>query len=397
MRKMTEQIIKGTEEEADQGGENKKFNARGEKAKSVAKALAKRWFIDAFSGMAYGLFATLIAGTIFEQIAKIFGDTAFSAYLMLFAKFAKTAMGAGIGAGIAYALKCNKLVIFSCIVAGMAGAFSNVFPAYLGAVGKFALGIPGNPVSAYVAALAAAEIGNLVQGKTKLDIIVVPLSCFAASCFMVWALCPAVNWLILEIGVGITAAVDWSPFFMGVVIAVVMGLLLTLPTSSAAIWVALSSPIFALNPNNYEMLLAGGAAVVGCAAHMVGFAVMSFKENGISGLISQGLGTSMLQIPNLMKNPKILIPPIVASAIVGPLSTCVFKLKCGTSGGGMGTSGLVGVIDTIAKSTDIKVVSLVLGIIFCMFVIPAVVCYFLTLLLKKINWIKENDLKLPKI
>ena len=370
---------------------------KGEKAKSTVKKLAKRWFIDAFSGMAYGLFATLIAGTIFEQIAKLFGDTAFASYLMLFAKFAKSAMGAGIGAGIAYALKCNKLGIFSCVVAGMAGALSNLFPAYLGTVGTFVLGIPGNPVSAYVAALAAAEIGNLISGKTKLDIILVPLGCFIVACFMVWALCPAVNWLILQIGEGIAVAVDWSPFFMGIVIAVVMGILLTLPTSSAAIWVSLAMPVLNNNPNNYAMLLAGGAAVVGCASHMVGFAVMSIKENGISGLISQGLGTSMLQIPNIMKNPRILIPPIVSSAIVGPLATCVFKLKCGASGGGMGTSGLVGVIDTIAKSTDISVTALVLGIIFCMFVIPAVVCFFLTLLLKKINWIKAEDLRLPKL
>ncbi len=378
-------------------GKETEVYKKSEKAKSVSKNLAKRWFIDAFSGMAYGLFATLIAGTIFEQIAKIFTGTAFADYLMLFAKFAKTAMGAGIGAGIAYALKCNKLVIFSCIVAGLAGALSNLFPSCIAPAGSFVLGVPGNPVSAYVAALTAAEIGNLISGKTKLEIILVPLCCFIVSCFMVWALCPAVNWLILKIGEGIAVAVDWSPFFMGIVISVVMGILLTLPTSSAAIWVSLAMPVLNNNPNNYAMLLAGGAAVVGCAAHMVGFAVMSIKENGISGLISQGLGTSMLQIPNLMKNPKILIPPIVSSAIVGPMATCVFKLKCGASGGGMGTSGLVGVIDTIAKSTDISVTSLILGIIFCMFVIPAVVSYFLTVLLKKINWIKKDDLKLPTL
>jgi len=206
---------------------------------------------------------------------------------------------------------------------------------------------------------------------------------------LVVTVCPPVTWLINKLGEGIALATEVTQFFMGIIIAVIMGILLTLPTSSAAIWVALAQ-----NSTSDVMLLAGGAAVVGCACHMVGFAVMSFKENGWSGLISQGIGTSMLQIPNIMKNPKILLPPVIASAICGPLSTCLFQLKCSAVGGGMGTAGLVGVIDTIAWSGDISPVVLALGIILLFFVLPAVICWGTTKLFKKVGWIGENDLKL---
>lgn len=169
-----------------------------------------------------------------------------------------------------------------------------------------------------------------------------------------------------------------------------MGILLTLPTSSAAIWVAI-----ALNNTSDAMLLAGGAAVVGCCCHMVGFAVMSFKENRWSGLISQGIGTSMLQIPNVMKNPRILIPPTLASAICGPLATCLFGLRCNASGGGMGTAGLVGLFGTIEASAGVvDTWLLVTGIVLLMFVLPAVLSWAFCLILRKAGWIKENDLKL---
>lgn len=357
------------------------------KIKSVLNKLMKRWFIDAFSGMALGLFATLIIGTIFEQLGKLIGVDNVVGYMIIkVASMAKLATGAGIGAGIAYALKADKLTIFSCIVAGFVGANAT------GYLNEFAI-VPGigNPVGAYVTSVFAAEICRLISGKTKVDIVLVPLTAIIVASVIAVTLCPPVAWLIRAIARGIEVAMRWNPFIMGVVIAVVMGILLTLPTSSAAIWISIVPPM--INPSP-EMLLAGGAAVVGCAAHMVGFAVMSFKENGFGGLIAQGLGTSMLQIPNLMKNPRILIPPIVASAIVGPLATTVFKLKTGATGGGMGTSGLVGVFSTIEYSTDISTTMLVLGIIFLMFIIPAVVAWAVCFLLRKLNWIKENDLKL---
>jgi uncharacterized membrane protein len=356
------------------------------KSKSILTRLLKRWFIDAFSGMALGLFATLIIGTIFELLGKLIGAEKAVGYMIIkVAGIAKFAMGAGIGAGIAYALKADKLTIFSCIVAGLIGANATGF------LTNFAIapGI-GNPIGAYLTSIFSAEICRLISGKTKVDIVLVPLTALVVSCIVAVTICPPVARLIAAIARGIEAAMRWSPFVMGLVIAVVMGILLTLPTSSAAIWVSI---VPLVNPSP-EMLLAGGAAVVGCAAHMVGFAVMSFKENGVGGLIAQGLGTSMLQIPNLMKNPLILIPPIVASAIVGPLATTVFKLKTGATGGGMGTSGLVGVFSTIEYSTDISITMLVLGIVFLMFVIPAVVSWSVCMLLRKRNWIKAGDLKL---
>lgn len=354
----------------------------------VVRRLAKRWFIDAFSGMALGLFATLIAGTIFEQLGKLLGGADGNWISNLFlqvATVAKFMMGAGIGAGIAYSLKCDKLTIFSCIVAGMAGANASGWLPTL----QITVGV-GNPIGAYLAALISAEICSLVAGRTKLDIIVLPLLAMLVAGVVAVTLCPPVTWLLAKLGEGIALATEFTPFFMGIIIAVVMGISLTLPTSSAAIWVAI-----ALNNTSDAMLLAGGAAVVGCCCHMVGFAVMSFKENRWSGLISQGIGTSMLQIPNVMKNPRILIPPTLASAICGPLATCLFGLRCNASGGGMGTAGLVGLFGTIEASAGVvDTWLLVTGIVLLMFVLPAVLSWAFCLILRKAGWIKENDLKL---
>ena len=294
-------------------------------------------------------------------------------------------MGAGIGAGIAYSLKCDKLTIFSCIVAGMAGANASGWLPTL----QITVGV-GNPIGAYLAALISAEICSLVAGRTKLDIIVLPLLAMLVAGVVAVTLCPPVTWLLAKLGEGIALATEFTPFFMGIIIAVVMGILLTLPTSSAAIWVAI-----ALNNTSDAMLLAGGAAVVGCCCHMVGFAVMSFKENRWSGLISQGIGTSMLQIPNVMKNPRILIPPTLASAICGPLATCLFGLRCNASGGGIGTAVLVGLFGTIEASAGVvDTWLLVTGIVLLMFVLPAVLSWAFCLILRKAGWIKENDLKL---
>ncbi|MDR0697319.1 MAG: PTS sugar transporter subunit IIC [Christensenellaceae bacterium] len=345
--------------------------------KATAKKLAKRWFIDAFSGMALGLFATLIAGTIVGQIATL----ADNAFLNSVALIAKILMGAGIGAGIAHVLKADKLILISCMVAGMLGANGS-------GSAIISTGV-GNPIGAYLAALITCEVCKLYAGKTKLDIILVPLGAIAISVIVVLLLSVPVNNFISLIAKGIAVAMEWNPTIMGIVIAVSMGLLLTLPTSSAAIWVMIAS-----THSSEYLMLAGGAAVVGCASHMIGFAVASFKENGVGGLIAQGLGTSMLQIPNLMKNPKILIPAVVASAVTGPLASSVFKLKCNASGGGMGTAGLVGVFGTVEASSDISVTMLVIGIILLFFIIPAVIAFFTSLFLRKIGWIKENDMKL---
>ena len=192
--------------------------------------------------------------------------------------------------------------------------------------------------------------------------------------------------LIRLLGLGIELATGIAPFVMGIVIAVVMGVLLTMPTSSAAIWLS-----FALGNESNAMLLAGGAATVGCACHMIGFAVASFRENGVGGLISQGIGTSMLQIPNIMKKPMIMAPMVVSSAICGPLATCVFGLKCGASGGGMGTSGLVGVFGLLEKTSGALGI---IGIFLLMFVLPALLNWFFSEFMRKKGWIVDGDMKL---
>ncbi|MBO5737544.1 MAG: PTS sugar transporter subunit IIC, partial [Clostridia bacterium] len=330
--------------------EIKKDLTAKEKLLAYLKALPKRWFITAFSGMAQGLFVTLIAGTILAQIAGWIGDNYFGNTLGYIANIAKALMGAGIGVGIAHALGKNKLVIFSAAVAGMVGAFADKLMVGAG-VPSIALtaGLPGNPIGAYVTTMLVVELVQLYAGKTKLDILLIPLGTLLLSFGGVFVSYPFI-WLVNQLGSLIAIATEITPFVMGIVIAVVMGVLLTMPTSSAAIWVAVASPVLALGAagENYEaMLLAGGAATVGCACHMVGFAVASFRENGVGGLISQGIGTSMLQIPNVMKKPAVMAPMVLSSAICGPLSTCVFGLKCGASGGGMGTSGLVGVFDLL--------------------------------------------------
>ena len=372
--------------------------ARRERAKRAVtkylKTLPKRYFITAFSGMAQGLFCTLIAGTILSQIGGWIGDNAFGRMVTAIANIAKSLMGAGIGVGIAQALGKSKLTVFSAAVTGFIGAFADKIMA-----GSFTLtaGVPGNPIGSYVVTMFTVEIATLYAGKTKLDIILIPLGMMVLSLGAIYAAYPFI-WLIDQLGVLIAVATKATPFVMGIVISAIMGILLTMPTSSAAIWVAVASPV--LTGGNAEqidaMLLAGGAAAVGCACHMVGFAVASFKENGVGGLISQGIGTSMLQIPNIMKNPVIMVPQIISSIVCGPLSTCVFGLYCDATGGGMGTSGLVGVFSTISASVSNGVSGWVtgLGIVLLMFVLPAVIGWFFTWLFAKKGWIREGDMKL---
>lgn len=368
------------------------------KFKNAVKKLSKRWFIDAFTGMAQGLFVTLIAGTIIKTIGQLIGDNSVGRILILTGNIASILMGAGIGAGIASHLKANKLVIFATIVAGFIGAFSSQFLGSSFTGGQMSditqiltKGLPGNPIGAYVTALLVCELGNLVAGKTKLDILLVPLTCMILAILGAYISFPFI-WLINKLGQGIAYATAITPFFMGIIIAVVMGILLTMPTSSAAIWVAVAT-----TSTSDAMLIAGGAAVVGCASHMVGFAVMSFRENKWGGLISQGLGTSMLQIPNIMKNPKLLIPPIIASAVVGPIATCVFKLRCGPSGGGMGTCGFVGIIDSYkfsVQSGNMEWWLFLIAVLVMFFILPGIITYVVSLFMRKKKWIKENDLKL---
>ena len=350
-----------------------------ERAIAFLKGMPKRYFITAFSGMAIGLFCTLIAGTIIDQISKIFAEgSAVRSFIANLAYFAKVLMGAGIGLGIAHSLKAPKMVLASCAVAGLLGANAVSF---LNGTPTVAI---GDPITAYVCSVVACELGLLVSGKTKVDILVVPLTVLFAASLVALALGRPIKALMDLIGSGINAATLSQPFVMGIVVSASMGLLLTLPTSSAAIGVSIGLAD-----------IAAGAAVAGCCAHMVGFAVASFRENRWGGLVAQGLGTSMLQIPNLGKNPRILIPAVAASVVVGPISSCVFGLKATAAGSGMGTAGLVGVIDSIGASLGtMPVWQLVLGVAVTYFILPALIALGVSELMRKKNWIRPGDMKI---
>lgn len=362
---------------------------------NYVKTKCKRYFIDAFTGMAQGLFCTLIAGTILGQIASWCGTNAFATVLNYIASIAKTMMGVGIGIGMAHKLGAKPLVIFTAAVVGFIGAWSGSLVDALtkGTAFTLSLGAPGNPIGSYVAVLFALEIVKLYAGKTKIDIVLVPLSmmilCFGGI-FLAWPFIKLIDLLAQLIVLAISAGVAVK-IIVGIFVSVVMGILLTMPTSSAAIWVAIATSATAVaNPEPFG--IAGGAAVAGCAAHMVGFAVASFRENGWGGLISQGIGTSMLQIPNIMKKPVIMLPEIIASVFAG-LVAVLFDLRCNATGGGMGTSGLVGVFGTIDASmaVGLETYKLVLGIALCLFVIPAVVSFAVSEILRKTNVIKFGD------
>lgn len=362
---------------------------------NYVKTKCKRYFIDAFTGMSQGLFCTLIAGTILGQIASWCGTNAFATVLNYIASIAKTMMGVGIGIGMAHKLGAKPLVIFTAAVVGFIGAWSGSLVDALtkGTAFTLSLGAPGNPIGSYVAVLFALEIVKLYAGKTKIDIVLVPLSmmilCFGGI-FLAWPFIKLIDLLAQLIVLAISAGVAFK-IIVGIFVSVVMGILLTMPTSSAAIWVAIATSATAVaNPEPFG--IAGGAAVAGCAAHMVGFAVASFRENGWGGLISQGIGTSMLQIPNIMKKPVIMLPEIIASVFSG-LVAVLLDLRCNATGGGMGTSGLVGVFGTIDASmaVGLETYKLVLGIVLCLFVIPAVVSFAVSEILRKTNVIKFGD------
>ncbi len=369
---------------------------------ATVKKLCNRWFITAFSGMAQGLFCTLIAGTIIALIAQWVTDGNIVGRLLgTFATLAKILMGAGIGIGIAYKLNAKPLVIFSAAVSGLVGAFALDIINGSGALsGDFFKVVyekakPGNPIGSYVLSLLTVEICSLYAGKTKLDIVLVPLGTIilcGVGVYVAWPFIKLID-LFAELLVILINAGEAVKIITGIIIAVVMGILLTMPTSSAAIWLAIAGSNTALdNPDVFA--IAGGAAVAGCAAHMIGFAVTSFRENGVGGLISQGIGTSMLQIPNIMRKPIIMVPEIVSSAIAG-LVAVLLGLRCDAAGGGMGTSGLVGLFGVIRVSSGvIPTVNMVLGIILCLFVIPAGVSLLVSELMRKKGLIKFGDMKL---
>ncbi len=345
-------------------------------------------FIEGLSGMALGLFSTLIIGTIIKQIGAYVPGTV-GVYLVAFGSIASSITGAGIGCGVAYKLKQKPLVIFSAAVSGMIGAFASKIIA--GAVvveGVINYAGPGEPLGAYVAALVGILVGNLVSGKTKLDIILTPFVTILSGAFVGILVGPPISEFMSWLGRIIMWATEKQPFLMGVLVSVIVGMVLTLPISSAALCVI-------LNLSG----IAGGAATVGCCANMIGFAVASFRENGIGGFFAQGLGTSMLQVPNIMKKPIIWLPAIIASAITGPISTMVFKMTDNATGSGMGTSGLVGQIMTYQDMCANGVSgAVVFGEILLMhFILPGVIAFAASEIMRKKGIIKEGDMKLDEL
>ena len=344
----------------------------GKKYSSVKDFLTKkgieisfrRYGIEVLGSMAMGLFASLLIGTILNTIGLKLGIPFLSEVIW---PMAKEMTGPAIAVAIAMALNAPNMVVFSSLIVGYAG--NNL----------------GGPAGAWLATWLSVELGKVVSKETKIDIIITPAVTIISGVSIGTFLGPLINDLMSGLGQTIMLATTLQPFWMGIIISVIVGIVLTLPISSAALCMMLSLAG-----------LAGGAATAGCTAQMVGFAVISFKENGWSGLLAQGLGTSMLQIPNILKNWKIWIPATLASAITGPVATVVFKMENIPLGSGMGTSGLVGQIGTITamEEAGASVVMTYGGILVVHFILPALLSLIFYRILKKIGWINDGDLKL---
>ena len=348
------------------------------------KKLFNRVFIDGLSGMALGLFATLIVGTIIQQIGSLVGGTA-GDMIYLVGKMAAAMTGAGIGVGVCCKFKASPLVTVSAGVAGMVGAFASKLLA--GSVlveGAIVLAGPGEPLGAFLAAYLGMELGLRVSGKTKVDILVTPLTVIGAGSVVGLILGPPISQFMTALGAMINWGTEQQPFLMGIIVSVLMGMILTLPISSAALGVI-------LNLGG----LAAGAATVGCCCNMVGFAVASYRENKMGGLIAQGIGTSMLQVPNIMRKPVIWIPAIVSSAVLGPVSTMLLHMTNNATGSGMGTAGLVGQIMTWQTMTAVEPQAVVLiKILAIQIILPAVITLLVSEFMRKKGWIKYGDMKL---
>lgn len=343
------------------------------------KSFLNEIFIDGLSGMALGLFATLIIGTIICQLGTLIGGTV-GAYLTTMGNVAKTLTGAGIGVGVASKLKSSPLVTVSAAVTGLVGAFPSVM-----AMESYAIGKPGEPLGAFVAAIVSIKIGQLISGKTKVDIILTPLVSIVTGSLVGFFVGPPITTFMTWLGQLVNVNVEQHPIVGGIIISVLMGMILTLPISSAAIGVSMGITG-----------LAAGAATVGCCCNMVGFAVASYRENKMGGLIAQGVGTSMLQVPNIVKKPVIWIPAILSSAILGPVASAVFKMVSNPVGSGMGSAGFVGQISAYTSMVEGGMNGyLALGLILLMhFVLPAAVTLAISEFMRKKKWIKPGDMKL---
>lgn len=320
------------------------------------------YFIDALGAMAFGLFASLLIGTIINSVGKIF-DLAYLTERIW--PLASGGAGAAIATAIAYSLDAPKLVLFANTIVG---------------IGAYEL---GGPVGVYVASIFAVEFGKLVSKTTKLDIIVTPLVTILVGVILGDVVGPYVASFMTRLGDFIARATEMQPFFMGIIISVSIGIALTLPISSAAICMMLSLSG-----------IAAGAATVGCCCQMIGFAVISYRDNGIEGLFAQGLGTSMFQVPNTIKNPWIWLPSTLASAILGPVSTMIFKMTNIPLGAGMGTSGLVGQIGTFQAMAGENFTSLFIRVVVLQIILPAILSLIIYKVMKNKGLIKDGDMKI---
>ena len=364
----------------------------------------KVYFIDAMSAMALGLFASLLIGTIFGTLADIPGLS----FLSVIETYAKAATGMAIGVAIAHKLEAHPLIIYS---SAAVGAMANALGAVIndGAIVSWAAtgaspeleGVfySAGPAGAFLAVLFACEVGKLVSKTTSVDILVTPIVTLLAGFAASWLFAPLVAYVMYYLGIFIASATTYLPLLMGVVVSVIMGIVLTLPISSAAICAMIfsSSALTAatLSGTSEGFLLAGGAAVAGCCAQMVGFAVSSFRENKWGGVVAQGLGTSMLQMGNIIKKPIIWLPATLASAITGPIATCLFKLKCMGVSAGMGTCGLVGPIGVLSGDTGMGInTTSIIGVITVCIVAPAVLSLAFSEVMRRLGWISDGDMKL---
>lgn len=343
---------------------NKNTNFKSFIQKKNIEISVQRYLIDALGYMALGLFASLLIGTIFNTIGDKFGISLFTDVI---SPLAKQVTGPAIAVAIAYGLQAPPLVIFSCALVGACG---NEL---------------GGPVGAFIATIFAVEFGKLISKETKVDILITPAVTILVGVIVAQLVGPVVAKFMTYFGTLIMQATEMQPIIMGALVSTLVGIALTLPISSAAICMMLSLGG-----------LAGGAATVGCCCQMIGFAVMSFRENGVGGLFAQGLGTSMLQMPNIIKNYKIWIPPTLASFLLGPISTSIFKMENIPIGSGMGSSGLVGQFGTITamQAADKGGPSMWIGIILLHFVLPTILTLIISEFMRKKGLIKPGDLKI---
>ncbi len=348
------------------------------KGSVILKKFLHKYFIDGLSAMALGLFATLIIGTILGQVGALIatyvngniGNT-----IVYISSLAKTLTGAGIGVAVAAKFGASPMLCASAGVVGLLGAFPG---------GNFAIGAPGEPLGAFVAVVVAVEVASLISGKTKLDIILTPLVTIAVGAVVALTVSTPIARFMTWLGSLVNINVEKNPVVGGIVVAVLMGMILTLPISSAAIGISLGLSG-----------IAAGAACVGCCCQMIGFAVASYRDNGMGGLISQGIGTSMLQVPNIMKKPAIWLAPIMSSAVLGPISSAMLGMTNTAKGSGMGTSGLVGQFEAFtAMVPDFGVLKTTVMVVIMHFILPAVLTLGFDFVFCRIGWVKKGDMRL---